>query len=99
MYLHRWKIEDNDMCNSCHVIDSLQHYFLDCKLVNFFWKHLKTWFHFNFATKVNFGPLDILLGLPNYGKESSIDVLNYIILFAKLYIQDCKLNQSIDLLP
>ena len=39
--------------------------------------------------------LDILLGIPNYGKNKDIDILNFVILFAKSYIYDCKKNEMV----
>ena len=38
----------------------------------------------------NFTALDVLLGIPNYCKNKDIDMLNFVILFAKSYIYDCK---------
>ena len=39
---------------------------------------------------INFTVLDILLGIPNYGKNKDIDILNFVILFAKYYIYSSK---------
>ena len=32
----------------------------------------------------------MLLGIPNYGKNMDIDILNFVIQFAKSHIYDCK---------
>ena len=40
----------------------------------------------------NFTPLDILLGIPNPSDSTDIDILNFLILFPKLYIYSCKTN-------
>ena len=71
-------------------VDTLCHYFAECSLVCDFWKYLKTWFLRAFEFCINFTALDILLGIPNYGKNKDIDILNFVILFAKSYIYDCK---------
>ena len=51
---------------------------------------MKTWFLRAFEFCINFTALDILLGIPNYGKNKDIDILNFVILFGKSYIYDCK---------
>ena len=88
--LKLWNIEDSSRCNSCNQVDTLCHYFAECSLVCDFWKYLKTWFLRAFEYCINFTALDILLGIPNFGKNNDIDILNFVILFAKSYIYDCK---------
>ena len=51
-----------------------------------FWNSLKAWFLRTFEFSINFTVLDILLGIPNHGKNKDIDILNLVILFAKSYI-------------
>ena len=36
--------------------------------------------------------LDILLGIPNYDSSNDIMILNFVILFTKYYIYNCKKN-------
>ena len=85
-----WKIKPSDQCNICHNIDSLQHYFIECPQIKLFWSCLKTWFKYNFDFVINFGPLDILFGVPNYANNLELSALNFIILYAKMYIKNCK---------
>ena len=87
-------IEDSSMCINCNQVDTLYHYFAQCNLVSYFQNYLKTWFLRAFEFSINFTALDILLGIPNYGKHEGIDILNFVILFAKSYIYDCKKNQT-----
>ena len=62
-----------------------------------FWKRLKTWFIRHFEFVINFKTLDILLGIPNYDKNTDINILNFIILFAKNFIYSCKkTNNNVD---
>ena len=42
---------------------------------------------------INFTVLDILLGIPNYGKNKGIDNLNFVMLFAKSYIYSSKRDE------
>ena len=46
-----------------------------------------------FELCINFTVLDILLGIPNYGKHKDIDILNAVILFAKSYIYSSKRDE------
>ena len=55
------------------------------------------WFLRVFQFVINCTLLDILLGIPNYDKSNIIMNLNYVILFAKYFIHDCKKNnKSVD---
>ena len=83
-------IEDRSMCINCNQVDTLCHYFAEGSLICDFWKYLKTWVLRTFEFCISFTALDILLGIPNYGKNNDIDILNFVILFAKPYIYDCK---------
>ena len=59
---------------------------------------MKAWFLRNFEFVINFTPLDILLGIPNFEKNVEIDILNFVILYAKYFIYNCKkYNVSVDL--
>ena len=90
--LKLWNIRDNNRCSYCDEIDSLSHYFAKCHTVRLFWKSLKSWFLRIFQFIIKFTPLDILLGIPNHGKHIDITNLNFVILFAKNHIYNCKKN-------
>ena len=47
-----------------------------------------------FPIVINFTPLNILLGIPNYDNTNVILNLNFVILFAKYFIYDCKKNDK-----
>ena len=58
-------------------------------------KNISTpWFLRVFQFVINFTPLDILLGIPNYDNSNVIMNLNFVILFAKYFIYDCKKNDK-----
>ena len=82
-------------CETCHKFDTLQHYFVDCPVVKLFWSCPKSWFKYNVDFVINFGPLDILFGIPNYLKYLELDVLNLIILYANMYIKQHKENKKV----
>ena len=68
-------------------------YFVECESVCGFWNSLKAWFLRTFEFCINFTVLDILLGIPNYGKNKDIDILNFVILCAKSYIYSSKRDE------
>ena len=43
---------------------------------------------------INFSPLDIIFGISNFGNNNELNVLNFVILFAKFFIKQCKLNKN-----
>ena len=98
--LNKWNNEDSNRCTYCQEIETLCHYFVECESVRSFWNSLKAWFLCTFEFCINFTVLDILLyrNIPNYGKNKDIDILNFVILFAKSYIYNSKRDEmAIDL--
>ena len=77
--LNTWNMEDSTKCTYCQEIDTLSHYFVECESVCGFWNSLKAWFLRTFEFCINFTVLDILLGIPNHGKNKDIDILNFVI--------------------
>ena len=70
--LNTWNVEDSNKCTYCLEIDTLSHYFVECESVCGFWNSLKAWFLRTFEFCIKFTVLDILLGIPNHGKNKDI---------------------------
>ena len=83
------------MCELCDTLDSLEHYFIECSIVKIFWNSFKLWWSTHFTFSINFGPLDILLGIPNPNDLNELKILNFCILLAKAFIRKCKENQKL----
>ena len=95
--LKLWNLADSNLCDHCDEIDTLSHFFAECSAVNSFWRYLRAWFLRNFDFSINFTSLDVLLGIPNYEKNMEINILNFVMLFAKCFIYNCrKYNVSVD---
>ena len=92
--MHLWNIVEDSKCTYCNIVDTLSHYFAECQVVKGFWESVKRWFLRVFQFVINFTPLDILLGIPNYDNSNVIMNLNFVILFAKYFIYDCKKNDK-----
>ena len=39
--LYQWKIENTPLCDTCHIIDDYEHYFISCKSLDSFWNDVK----------------------------------------------------------
>ena len=80
--MHLWNIGlvEDSKCTYCNVVDTLCHNFAECQLVKGFWESEKRCFLFVFHFVINFTPLDILLGIPNYDSSNVIMDLNFVIL-------------------
>ena len=74
-------------------VETLQHLFWECPIVNQFWQNLLQLIHekCHHCTRFYFCPELILFGFAN---EIYTDrIMDFIILFAKFYIYKCKLNE------
>merc|ERR1712105_209459 len=45
-------------------------------------------------TKINIHCLDIILGIQNENRDVMLDCLNYCIMYAKVFISECKYNEK-----
>ena len=90
--LHLWNIVGDNKCEFCNDADTLSQYFAECDSVVQFWKFLKRWFIRTFQFVINFTSLDILLGIPIYDNSNDVMILNFVILFVKYYMYNCKKN-------
>ena len=93
-FIVQLRIEHSNKYTHCQEIDTLSHYFVECESVRGVWNSLKARFLRTFEFSINFTVLDILLGIPNHGKNKDIVILNFVILFAKSYKRD---EMAIDL--
>lgn len=89
-----------DLPSDCQVFecvrhrDNIEHYFFHCHSVSAFWKSfMRFW---NNVTGFSFmlSEQDIIFGVLNPFNQDNIDVLNYCILFAKLFIYKCKKEET-----
>ena len=66
------------------LLTLLSHYFAECQVVKGFGESVKRWFLRVFQFVINFTPLDILLGIPNYDNSNVIMNLNFVILLRNI---------------
>ena len=95
-YLKICKIKDTDLCTfSCGEVETLEHLFWECNIVNLFWNGLVTTLKencFNCA-RLQLNAEIVLFGCrDNFVSDKSFD---FILLYAKFYIYKCKLQDTL----
>ena len=89
--LLKLKMIESPKCAFCkRENESLEHLFFNCYVTKFFWEAFCSWL---IECSISFQPLtlrDIVFGIFNVEKD--FNILNHLVLAAKLYIYKCKLN-------
>ena len=88
------KEKPSNTCTHCTAVDTIEHHFYYCYRTQTFWEYVREWCRQYFQLKIEFGVLDVLLGIPNYNKSLEFFLLNFIILFGKSFIKTCNLKNS-----
>lgn len=84
--LAKWKIVDNDLCEECSVVDSLEHYFFLCTSSSRFWKSFQRWFSTVTGVNINLDALTIIFGTMNMNNDNTLFLMDYCILIGKWFI-------------
>ena len=88
-WLHKIRIIDTPKCRFCEDVETIEHYFYECKLTYEFWSAFLTWWN-----TLDIPPLkelhsqDVLFGFSNMYNEGKI--LNCCILLAKWCVYSSK---------
>ena len=90
--LFLWRQIDSELCDICHQIDTIEHFFYYCSVVNNFWIHVGNLIFEAFEIKLEYTVLEILLGIP-CKKNTVMSIINFVILYAKRYIYCCRIHQ------
>ena len=86
------KIKDSPNCDTCNVDDTLQHFFLECQIVQNFWLSFNTW-----CATVTQDNTYLLISQKEYlfgfeqRKKHAIN-MNFILCLANKYIHDSKMK-------
>ena len=87
--LFKLKMIESPLCTFCKT-ESLEHLFFNSYVTKFFWEACCSWL---IECSISLQPLtltDIVFGIFNVVND--FDILNHLVLAAKLYIYKCKLN-------
>ncbi len=92
--LKKWYSNIKKECTYCNESDTLEHYFFNCKKVKCFWSSFFKWWFCITDTQFGIHALDIVLGIQNQNNDNIMNLLNYCILQAKVFIYECKYNDN-----
>ena len=84
--LEIWKIRDNNKCDICKEIDTIEHMLIYCSETYQFWQRIFKWWAESMKVWFEVGTYEILFGIPNENDESLVNQLNYFIMNAKYYV-------------
>ena len=90
--LFLWGQIESAQCDICHQIDTIEHFFYYCNVVNNFWVHVGNLIFEAFEIRLDYTVLEILLGIP-CRKNTVMSIVNFVILYAKRYIYCCWIHQ------
>ena len=90
--LYIWKISDNSNCAACGEHDSQNHFFFDCPVSKVFLEHVSRWISNNIDIQMPLSKVDVLFGIVSNNQPTFY--LNFILLYAKYYIYNCKRNEK-----
>ena len=89
--LHIWKIKDNNKCEYCKDIDTLEHHLFWCDQSRDFWNEVKRWSKSNLDTSMNLTVCVILFGIC-IENHNSFMTLNLLILICQYFIKRSRNN-------
>ena len=89
-----WKFKENKNCNYCNEKYTIEHYLYWCDLTHTLWKQILNWWSHATGIGMPITCNEIVLGLPNPNKDIVIKHYNYVILYAKFYINKCKQSNT-----
>ena len=90
--LEKMKVTDNNKCDYCpESIDSIDHFFYECKKIKDFWSSVSKMLSVGLNEKIILSRNDVLLGIPqnDMAKAKTICV-NHVILIGKMCISIVK---------
>ena len=87
--LFKWKIKNSPKCDSCDMVDTIQHHLFQCNLTKVFWKNVEEWIYRSLEIKFNFTECEIIFGIP-FNNDPILEIINYILIIGKWYINHMK---------
>ena len=86
-----WKIKDNNKCDYCDNIDTIEHLLFWCKRTQDFWQKTREWARNNLEASMQLTICEIIFGITITG-NSSINTINFLIPTGKLFINKAQKN-------
>ena len=90
--LKRWGISEHDVCNTCGIIETIEHLFFYCNDAQNLWKRIEYWIQNTLDIHIHLSVVGVLFGVPFQKNDPILLSINHIILVAKRYIYKTKLE-------
>ena len=92
IFLHKIGIRDSDLCTNCGVLDTIEHFFVECRLVRPVWLEVGRTIEQLTGRLYNLSVKEYLLGVSRGKKlpKEVTNIINYISLIAKMVISRYK---------
>ena len=87
--LYRCKITQNNLCQYCKMIDTLEHHIFHCPVSLVMWKRLEDWISENLEITYKLTECEVIFGIP-MDNSADMDIINYLIIMCKWYINKNK---------
>ena len=91
--LKKWSLTDNNECNYCRKIDTIEHHLFECIENQIIITKIEKWLKLNLDITHKFTICEIIFGIQGK-KERNFYIINYIILIFKLYVNKAKTNDE-----
>ena len=91
--LFKWKLNENNTCQLCNEVDTIEHHLVNCSASKVIWDKLKRWLFSNINIKFMFTECEIIFSLP-FIKEAETELINFVIIITKWYINNAKSNDK-----
>ena len=89
--LRIWEIKNSDICKYCNErADPIEHFVIFCEDTYKFWNYVLNWWTNNMKVIFRLDIYDILFGIPNDEKDSTINQFNFILMMAHYFRYKCK---------
>ena len=92
--LHKMKVKTSPLCQVCQVPDFIEHFFVDCVQICWFWEFISSFIKSNTNKHINISRKNILLGITYLENKElnkrEVNFINFTILLGKLCISKFK---------
>ena len=90
-------IKDTEKCEMCDVTEQIEHLFIECQRIGFFWNVVETLINSKLRTIIQLNDIIIILGIEQDEQckklnKKEISMINEILIMAKLSISKSKIN-------
>ena len=90
--MYKWGLKNSPVCVYCCHTDTIVHHLFECENVKTFWTDIESWIFYKLGVKFRLTVCEIIFGICD--SNDFTRVLNYIIIFGKVYINKQRTNDA-----